>query len=105
MRSEIKCLPQTVDDWSDLDTVGLNMLPVSYSMWSNTALKKKISSQVRGSSTSDWQVMFHRHEEHLLPMNLTAARKQGYAFDLTKGRLVFRTPYGQPDSFSTEVTR
>nr|XP_040036087.1 zona pellucida protein AX 4 [Gasterosteus aculeatus aculeatus] len=78
VRSEIKCLPQTVDDWSDLDTV-------------------------RGSSTSDWQVMFHRHEEHLLPMNLTAARKQGYAFDLTKGRLVFRTPYGQPDSFSTEV--
>lgn len=47
MRSEIKCLPQTVDDWSDLDTVGLNMLPVSYSMWSNTALKKNLFSGTR----------------------------------------------------------
>lgn len=38
-----------------------------------------------------------------MPINLSEARKQGYAFDLTDGRLVFRTPYGQPDSFSTEV--
>ncbi|KAL6118565.1 uncharacterized protein ACO6RY_03347 [Pungitius sinensis] len=78
VRSEIKCLPQTVDDLSDIKTV-------------------------RSSTTSDWQVMFHRHEEQLMPMNLSAARKQGYAFDLTTGRLVFRAPYGQPDSFSTEV--
>uniref|UniRef100_UPI0037E7FA49 uncharacterized protein n=1 Tax=Semicossyphus pulcher TaxID=241346 RepID=UPI0037E7FA49 len=55
------------------------------------------------STTSDWQVMFHRAEEQLPPMNLSEARKQGYMFDLTDGRLVFRTPYGQPDSFSTEV--
>ncbi|KAM6960326.1 uncharacterized protein LKV04_021884 [Tautogolabrus adspersus] len=53
------------------------------------------------SATSDWQVMFQRDEP--IPINLTEAHKQGYAFDLTDGRLVFRTPYGQPDSFSTEV--
>ncbi|KAF3837111.1 hypothetical protein F7725_004575 [Dissostichus mawsoni] len=28
--------------------------------------------------------------------------KPGYVFLLTEGRLVFRAPYGQPDSFSTE---
>ncbi|KAM6936675.1 uncharacterized protein PEZ65_006729 [Lycodopsis pacificus] len=36
-------------------------------------------------------------------MALSDARKKGYAFGLTDGRLVFRTPYGQPESFSTEV--
>ncbi|XP_040887276.1 uncharacterized protein LOC121177128 isoform X1 [Toxotes jaculatrix] len=55
------------------------------------------------STTSDWQVMFQRAEEQLMPMNLSEARKQGYVFDLREGRLVFRMPYGQPDSFSTEV--
>ncbi|KAG7243422.1 hypothetical protein INR49_011879, partial [Caranx melampygus] len=55
------------------------------------------------SATSDWQVMFQRKEQELKPMNLSDAQKQGYMFDLTDGRLVFRTPYGQPDSFSTEV--
>ncbi|XP_039996264.1 uncharacterized protein LOC120797064 [Xiphias gladius] len=55
------------------------------------------------STTSDWQVMFQRAEEQLTPLSLSEARKQGYAFDLTDGRLVFRTPYGQPESFSTEV--
>ncbi|XP_049425200.1 uncharacterized protein LOC125884345 isoform X2 [Epinephelus fuscoguttatus] len=55
------------------------------------------------STTSDWQVMFQRNEEQLPPVNISDARKQGYAFDLTDGRLVFRAPYGQPDSFSTEV--
>ncbi|XP_073331308.1 uncharacterized protein [Pagrus major] len=55
------------------------------------------------SAVSDWQVMFQRAEQELMPMALSDARKQGYAFDLTDGRLVFRTPYGQPDSFSTEV--
>ncbi|KAG7497090.1 hypothetical protein JOB18_031489 [Solea senegalensis] len=54
-------------------------------------------------ATSDWQVIFQRGEEQLMPMNLSDARKQGYAFDLTERRLVFRTPYGQPDSFSIEV--
>lgn len=38
-----------------------------------------------------------------MPMNVSEARKQGYWFDLMDERLVFRTPYGQPDSFSTEV--
>uniref|UniRef100_A0A3Q3GVX1 Zona pellucida protein AX 4 n=1 Tax=Labrus bergylta TaxID=56723 RepID=A0A3Q3GVX1_9LABR len=55
------------------------------------------------SATSDWQVMIHRNGEQLMPMSLSEARMQGYVFDLTKGRLVFRTSYGQPDSFSTEV--
>ncbi|KAM7366286.1 hypothetical protein PAMP_015738 [Pampus punctatissimus] len=55
------------------------------------------------STTSDWQVMFQKAEEALPPMNLSEAQKRGHVFDLTDGRLVFRTPYGQPDSFSTTV--
>ncbi|XP_034425248.1 uncharacterized protein LOC117752166 [Hippoglossus hippoglossus] len=47
--------------------------------------------------------MFQREEEQMIPGNLSEARTQGYVFDLTEGRLVFRTPYGQPDSFNTEV--
>lgn len=54
-------------------------------------------------STSDWQVMFRKGEDQLPLMNLADARNRGYVFDLTNGRLVFRTPYGQPDSSSTEV--
>ncbi|XP_074479923.1 uncharacterized protein LOC141760757 [Sebastes fasciatus] len=80
VRSEVTCpTGMNKDDW-------------------NTALKPTHSS-----TTSDWQVMFQRDEEQLPPMKLSEARKQGYMFDLTDGRLVFRTPYGQPDSFSTEV--
>ncbi|XP_033465018.2 uncharacterized protein LOC117245646 [Epinephelus lanceolatus] len=79
VRSELTCSSGTKkDDWN--------------------ALKPAHSS-----TTSDWQVMFQRNEEQLPPMNISDARKQGYAFDLTDGRLVFRAPYGQPDSFSTEV--
>ncbi|XP_041821643.1 uncharacterized protein LOC121626954 [Chelmon rostratus] len=55
------------------------------------------------SAISDWQVMFLRAEQEMVPMSLSEALEQGYAFDLTDGRLVFRTPYGQPDSFSVEV--
>ncbi|XP_034082260.1 uncharacterized protein LOC117552758 isoform X1 [Gymnodraco acuticeps] len=55
------------------------------------------------STTSDWQVMFQTDDEQLPPMNISDARKQGYAFLFTEGRLVFRAPYGQPESFSTEV--
>lgn len=40
----------------------------------------------------------------LTPKNFSEAEKEGYVFELTEGRLVFRTPYGQPDSFKTEVT-
>lgn len=36
-------------------------------------------------------------------MNVSQARKRGYTFDSRDGRLLFRTPYGQPDSLSTEV--
>uniref|UniRef100_A0A8D3A829 ZP domain-containing protein n=1 Tax=Scophthalmus maximus TaxID=52904 RepID=A0A8D3A829_SCOMX len=54
-------------------------------------------------SVRNWQVMFQRAEVQLTPMDLSDAHKQGYVFDLTDGRLVFRTPYGQPDSISTEV--
>ncbi|TNN67942.1 Zona pellucida sperm-binding protein 4 [Liparis tanakae] len=59
--------------------------------------------EVHSSTTSDWQVMFQRNEEQLPPMNLSEARKQGYALAVTDGRLVFRTPYGQLDSFGTEM--
>ncbi|XP_044196856.1 uncharacterized protein LOC122973430 isoform X1 [Thunnus albacares] len=64
----------------------------------NAALKPAYAS-----ATSDWQVMLQKAGEQLMPMNLSEARNQGYVFDLTDGRLVFRTPYGQPDSFSTTV--
>ncbi|XP_033466050.2 uncharacterized protein LOC117246301 isoform X2 [Epinephelus lanceolatus] len=55
------------------------------------------------SAASDWQVMFQRMDQELTPMSLAKAHELGYAFDLTDGRLVFRAPYGQPDSFTTEV--
>ncbi|XP_045897321.1 uncharacterized protein LOC123964322 [Micropterus dolomieu] len=62
-----------------------------------------VAKTAYASATSDWQVMFQRVEQELVPMSFVKAYKQGYAFDLTDGRLVFRTPYGQPDSLSTEV--
>ncbi|KAM6908945.1 uncharacterized protein FYW49_012810 [Xenentodon cancila] len=37
-------------------------------------------------------------------MNFSEARERGYVFAVTHERIVFRTPYGQPDSYSTEVT-
>lgn len=61
------------------------------------------SFQAYTSAISDWQVMFQRAEQELAPINLTEAQDLGYTFDLTAGRLVFRTPYRQPDSFSTDV--
>ncbi|XP_019713849.1 uncharacterized protein LOC109508363 isoform X3 [Hippocampus comes] len=61
------------------------------------------SLQAHGSSTSDWQVMFQRDEEQMEPMSLRDAEEQGYAFHLGGERLVFRTPYGQPDSFMAMV--
>ena len=59
--------------------------------------------QDQNPAASDWQVTFHKAEELLKPMNLSEARKQGYLFDLTDRRIVFRTPYGQPYSSSLEV--
>ncbi|XP_034713275.1 zona pellucida protein AX 4 [Etheostoma cragini] len=55
------------------------------------------------SATADWQVMFQKVQQELLPISLKTAKTHGYAFDLTDGRLVFRTPYGQPESYSNEV--
>ncbi|XP_038587467.1 uncharacterized protein LOC119912373 isoform X2 [Micropterus salmoides] len=55
------------------------------------------------SNASDWQVTLHGDGEKLMPINPSKAHKQGYVIHLTDGRLVFRTPYGQPDSLSTEV--
>uniref|UniRef100_H3BXU9 ZP-domain containing protein Ig-like domain-containing protein n=1 Tax=Tetraodon nigroviridis TaxID=99883 RepID=H3BXU9_TETNG len=37
-------------------------------------------------------------------MNLSEAFRQGYVFQVTDGRLVFRTVYGQLDSVATEVS-
>ncbi|KAJ4949539.1 hypothetical protein JOQ06_021050 [Pogonophryne albipinna] len=47
--------------------------------------------------------MFQRVDEEPTPMSLAEAHELRYEFDLTEGRLVFRAPYGQPDSFCTEV--
>ncbi|XP_026208317.1 uncharacterized protein LOC113157204 isoform X2 [Anabas testudineus] len=55
------------------------------------------------SATSDWQVMFQKPEQEPVPMSLSETHRRGYVFQLTDGRLVFRTPYGQPDSFITVV--
>uniref|UniRef100_A0A3B3BWL2 Zona pellucida protein AX 4 n=1 Tax=Oryzias melastigma TaxID=30732 RepID=A0A3B3BWL2_ORYME len=54
------------------------------------------------TSPSEWQVTFQKLDVVLGPMNFTEARKQGYLLALTNGRFVFRTPYGQPDSFSLQ---
>ncbi|XP_072232260.1 zona pellucida protein AX 4 [Leuresthes tenuis] len=78
VKSDLTCPSRTSDTWNAL-------LPAA------------------SSPTSDWQVMFQRPDEQMLPMNLTEAREQGYLFDLKHGRIVFRTPYGQPDSYNTEV--
>ncbi|CAB1423933.1 unnamed protein product [Pleuronectes platessa] len=51
----------------------------------------------------DWQVVFHRAEEQLTPMNLSVAREQGYSIEMTDRRIVIRTAYGQPHSSSLEV--
>ncbi|XP_061524643.1 LOW QUALITY PROTEIN: zona pellucida protein AX 4 [Phycodurus eques] len=62
-----------------------------------------ILRHAHSSSTSDWQVMFQRDEDEIAPTSLSDARKQGYAFEVTDGRFMFRAPYGQPDSFIAMV--
>ncbi|XP_077445807.1 uncharacterized protein LOC144066271 [Stigmatopora argus] len=54
-------------------------------------------------SILDWQVMFQRNEEQMVSMSLSDAREQGYTFDVTDERLVFRSPNGQPESFVATV--
>ncbi|XP_063756404.1 uncharacterized protein LOC134875728 isoform X2 [Eleginops maclovinus] len=79
VKSEVTCPSGTrKDDWSSL-------------------------KPAHSSTTSDWQVRFQVDDEQFPPMNISDARKQGYVFLLTDGRLVFRAPYGQPHSFCTEV--
>ncbi|XP_053716012.1 uncharacterized protein LOC128755926 [Synchiropus splendidus] len=79
VRSEMTCPTGTrTDDWNDL-------------------------RPAHGSKTSDWQVMFRIGDEQQPSMTLSEARRRGYIFDMTHGRLVLRTPYGQPDSSNTLV--
>lgn len=70
----------------------------------NAQICLKSCFQVYASPVSDWQVAFHKpDQQQLQPMNFTEARKQGYVFELMYGRILFRTPYGQPDSYRTDV--
>ncbi|MEQ2286347.1 hypothetical protein AMECASPLE_001497 [Ameca splendens] len=78
VRSELPCPAGFSDDWNTLQPL--------YS-----------------ASTQGWQVTFQNLDEQLPPMNLSKARREGYVFDFAHGRIVFRTPYGQPESYSTEV--
>ncbi|MED6286219.1 hypothetical protein CHARACLAT_003602 [Characodon lateralis] len=78
VRSELPCPAGFSDDWRTLEPL--------YS-----------------ASTQGWQVTFQNLDEQLPPMNLSKARREGYVFDLAHDRIVFRTPYGQPESYSTEV--
>lgn len=47
----------------------------------------------------------HMRDAQLKHMNLSDAFRQGYVFQLTDGRLVFRTAYGQQNSVATKVKR
>uniref|UniRef100_A0A8C8IE05 ZP-domain containing protein Ig-like domain-containing protein n=1 Tax=Oncorhynchus tshawytscha TaxID=74940 RepID=A0A8C8IE05_ONCTS len=69
MRSDVSCLSGTTDAWT-------------------AALAKAHSS-----ATSTWQVMFQQEGQQLIPMSFSEARELGYVFHLTRGRLVFRSPY------------
>ncbi|XP_070849899.1 uncharacterized protein [Chaetodon trifascialis] len=113
VRSDVACPTGTKkDDWDA--AVQTACLILSFGkfgichMWleyRNMQFNKhiKFSFQAYTSAISDWQLMFQRAEQEMVPMSFNEARKQGYAFDLTDGRLVFRTPYGQPDSLSIKV--
>lgn len=48
-------------------------------------------------------MVFQQGEEKHSPISISEASVLGYAFLLTDGRLVFRTPHAQPHSLSTEV--
>lgn len=77
VRSEITCPPSTKrNDWDNLKLA-------------------------HSPSSADWQVTFQKDGEQTPSMSLKEARSQGYVFDLIGDRLVFRTPYGQPHSFTS----
>lgn len=42
--------------------------------------------------------------QKVVPMSISEAMGRGYEFHLTDGRLAFRAPYGQPDSYIVTVT-
>ncbi|KAJ0055528.1 hypothetical protein NL108_005382, partial [Boleophthalmus pectinirostris] len=54
-------------------------------------------------SSADWQVTFQKGGEQLAPTSLKVARSKGYVFELTNGRLVFRTANRGPHSFTSVV--
>uniref|UniRef100_A0A3Q2CGG8 Zona pellucida protein AX 4 n=1 Tax=Cyprinodon variegatus TaxID=28743 RepID=A0A3Q2CGG8_CYPVA len=78
VRSELPCPSGLSDDFSSL-------------------------SPLYSASTQEWQVTFQSPEEQMPPMNLSQARQEGYVFDIINDRIVFRTPYGQPESYGTEL--
>lgn len=53
--------------------------------------------------TEDVVIALHTRDAQLKHVNLSEAFRQGYVFQVTTERLVFRTAYGQPDSIATEV--
>ncbi|XP_014264646.3 uncharacterized protein LOC106675141 [Maylandia zebra] len=90
--------------WSPREvTCEVNYMEVSVRSEATCPYVENGDSAFKPALYSDWKVMFQRAEDQFLPMNLSEARKLGYVFALTDERLVFRTPYEQPHSFSTEV--
>uniref|UniRef100_A0A3Q0SEA6 Zona pellucida sperm-binding protein 2 second Ig-like domain-containing protein n=1 Tax=Amphilophus citrinellus TaxID=61819 RepID=A0A3Q0SEA6_AMPCI len=90
--------------WSPREvTCEVNYMEVSVRSEATCPSENNTDSAFKPSLYSDWQVMFQRADEQFQPMNLSEARKLGYVFALTDGRLVFRTPYEKPHSLSTEV--
>uniref|UniRef100_A0A3P8SFM8 Zona pellucida protein AX 4 n=1 Tax=Amphiprion percula TaxID=161767 RepID=A0A3P8SFM8_AMPPE len=86
--------------WSPREvTCEINYMEVSLVLLLNFTriMASCVTIIAHSSTTSDWQVMFQRAGEQMAPMKLSQARTQGYGFDLTNGRLVFRAPYGQPE--------
>lgn len=96
------CSPGTKkDDWNALRKV--LVAPHLHLSAVGTGPEVQRFLQAHSSTTSDWQVVFQQGEEKHSPISISEASALGYAFLLTDGRLVFRTPHGQPHSLSTEV--
>ncbi|CAL8376710.1 unnamed protein product [Gadus morhua 'NCC'] len=58
---------------------------------------------VYGLAHDDWQVLFQKGDQQFSPITLSTAEENGYTISMTRGRYVFRMPYGQPDSTVTLV--
>ena len=63
-----------------------------------------IRPQVYGLAHDDWQVLFQKGDQQFSPITLSTAEENGYTISMTRGRYVFRMPYGQPDSTVTLVS-